>query len=209
MQYSDAILNNIATNLTRLQSPAPPSLTLDVGSVEEYLLNDALRPIQDHAWRIFGSYFIARGAAARAAYRAATTSLSVYMNALPADHHTNVFRDAIERFEQCVHHARVAMDLVQHMEAKAGGSKSPNGFVYAVNDGSPEDRLAKLDNRAKHFAEDILDGMVSHPTPIWIEDAGLVCSKAALSYVELAQLLEEIGENLTFIARGAFSIATP
>tara|TARA_R110002049_G_scaffold181846_2_gene349322 strand:- start:544 stop:831 length:288 start_codon:yes stop_codon:yes gene_type:complete len=92
------------------------------------------------------------------------------------------------------------------MEAKANGSTNPKKFVYARHDGSPEDRLAELDNRAKHFAEDILDGDVRHPTPIWLSDEGLICSQAELSFVELAQLLEDLGDNLTFIARDRFHI---
>ena len=206
MQFSDTILNSIATGMSELKSPRPPSLSADRGSLVEYVLNATFHPTRDDQWRIFGSASIPRSIAARAAYRAATLYLSEYVAALPDKQNLNKFRDAIDGFEQCVHHTRVSMDLVRHMEAKAAGSKAVKQFGYAKNDGSPEDRLAKLDNRAKHFAEDILAGDFLYPTPIWLSDNGLVCSEAELSFFELARLLEDLGDNVAFIARDMFRV---
>lgn len=203
MQYSDDILNSIATAMSELKSPSPPELSPDRGSLIEYALNIAFRPIRDDQWRVFGAVSIQRSIAARAAYRAATCALEEYVRGLPANHKINVYRDALDGFERCVHNARVAMNVVQHMEAKASQSKDPKKLIYSQNDGSPEDRLAKMDNRAKHFPEDVFAGDVLHPTPIWIRDEGLVCSTAELSFIELARLLEDLGDNIAFTAREA------
>lgn len=69
-------------------------------------------------------------------------------------------------------------------------------------------------NRFKHFDEDVADGLIQNqPAPVWITNTGLRCREKSsgnlvdLSFVEIAELLEQLRSKAKFLASDVYEQA--
>jgi hypothetical protein len=63
------------------------------------------------------------------------------------------------------------------------------GLPFTQSDGSSMDRLNMIYNRSKHFEEGATFAGPAPATPVWLTNEGLECSDAALSFIELHELI--------------------
>lgn len=75
-------------------------------------------------------------------------------------------------------------------------AKAFQGQVFVNDDGSPQQRLNRLYNQAKHAEQYIADGL--YPTDstltVWLETAGLRSVNTKLSFVETGEILSDLGQ---------------
>lgn len=104
-------------------------------------------------------------------------------------------RDAISKYLSAVLHYEVC--LAQTYQA-CMLAKNIIGLtkVFETGDGSTLDRLNKMYNLSKHMDTTIAAGQLPEDSiiPVWLTNDGLQSHVAALSFAELAKLLEDLGK---------------
>ena len=189
MQFSDEILS--------LCAPELPALTscdlLDVAELPDYVLRIALQQklgvsrYKDPNVVVCLIAFVSRLDAAIREYAAARTRLREYLSALPEHNHLRSHALAVSNFESCVLHAWPMFLCLERLVFLFG--VTPPARVK----GSEYDRLRELNNRLKHFDEDILQaakgGTVAVAAPMWLTNDALKCERSTLTYRELADAL--------------------
>ena len=151
-QFSDHILENLVApnlpHLTKCGAPDFPSLPHFWGSL---FLNRAITPeVWGSAQGILLSTFIARLESAVEDYRAGREQLMVYVSDLPQHDELNAYRRALARFESCILRGHIAFCSLKRL-----GTLINAASLYENNDGSDYDRIRLINNRIKHFDEDV------------------------------------------------------
>jgi hypothetical protein len=137
--------------------------------------------------------FMRRLRSATEEYRSGRKSLENYVSALP-QHELEHCNRALAYFEDCVLNATIAINCLNGLGSHLRAKDPSLPLVFDRKDGSDYDRLRLLNNRIKHFDEEILKAVknasTSIPvTPVWITNQGLEASNASLSFLELADIL--------------------
>ena len=128
------------------------------------------------------SIFIRRVQVATDHYRAAIDPIRQFSHELEAQKF-GLYITALNNLEICVLNAHIASCCGNSLLNLIGQRPS-----YTNNDGSDYDRLRRLNNRIKHFNEDIVAGTDIN-TPMWITNDGLSCIDCDLSFDELHEIL--------------------
>jgi hypothetical protein len=195
VQFSVHILDDLTapklSSLTICGAPEVPELPNYHGSL---VLNHALG---------FGRYkepvtvlllnFLRRLRSATEEYRRGRENLAKYIAALP-QHELGAYHRALAHFEDCVLNANVAIACLNGLGKYLHSSHPSVPPVFKPGDGSDYDRLRSLNNRIKHFDEDIVEAALKGSgnipvAPVWITNHGFEASTASLSFVELADIL--------------------
>lgn len=190
VKWGGGVLDLIAPRLSQLTTCSAPDLEEGPTNFGTYLLGSVfVSRLKSHYQALLG-VFIRRIEHAADEYRAGVTSLRQYVDLLPqTNSHTKHYRKALSHFETCVLHAYTAVLLLEAIGRAVGAPP-----MFETDDGSNYDRLNKHANRIKHFDEDVLkdDGAPysAFPvSPVWITNNGLECATAALSFVELRDII--------------------
>lgn len=188
MQWNWTILEEfVAPELRALNKFAVPELQQMPNYFNSLLVNQvfvAKLPEQD---RRLTANFIARIEHANDAYRAGSAYLSQYIDCLPENDTTKLYRRSLRNFENCILHTHVAISCA---------IKIANIYrvepLYQPGDCSDYDRIRRINNRIKHFDEDIIccGADNNSPTvPMWLTNEGLKSSDGEISYIELHNVL--------------------
>ena len=205
MRWSSNVLNEyFGVQLSSLTTADPPELpaVIHVGSL---VLNQLfVAKIYDAHQVAALSRFVGRLATAIGQYRSAREHLLLYISALPEHSQLDHHRLAVADFEGCVINAHIAITCLSRL-GELVGTPQP---VYAANDGSDYDRLRLLNNRIKHFDEDVQEasrgGAPVLIAPIWLTNEGLEGSTSKLSYAELADILLHQAEDAKGLCQSIF-----
>lgn len=188
MQFSDDILHLLAPELSKLTACTAPEVPESPDYAHALALRQELGPkrYKDPNVVVYLATFVTRLTTSTREYRAGRDHVLRYVDKLP-QHSLASHARAVSHFESCVVHTHLAIlsldGLVERLD--------PNATIAKTDD---YDRLRALNNRIKHFDEDVADAAqkkTSPPAaPMWLTNDALVCSKASLQYAELAAILE-------------------
>lgn len=138
--------------------------------------------------RILTSNFVRRLEEAAKEYILGRESLILYLAAPGTGDGISHVRRAISHFEGAVLRLHLACVCLEGFGKALAGPP-----LYVVHDGSDYDRLRKLNNRIKHFDEDVLGsvskGALAPIAPIWLTDDGFESRDAALRFDEFVEIL--------------------
>jgi hypothetical protein len=122
-------------------------------------------------------------------------------------HHTKIsaHRKAVAHFENCILQAHIAILCLNGV----GKSLKNVPLVFVTNDGSDYDRLRCLNNRIKHFDEDVEKVVKAGSVgilkaPVWITNEGLEAGGTALTFAELADILMTQSKDAESFAKDFF-----
>ncbi|CAO3424536.1 hypothetical protein [Azospirillum argentinense] len=149
--------------------------------------------------------FISRLAMAINEYNAGQIHLVNYVDNLEEQRFPE-HRKALFSFENCILHGHIAGTCLNALSKVYGEIPA----LFTKGDGSPHDRLRLLNNRIKHFDEDVEEaaddsGATIPLAPIWITDTGLEGKKAALEFTELARILTDRSADAKTLSEEIFS----
>lgn len=128
-------------------------------------------------------------------YTEGRSALSEYIASLPDHDRLDAHAVARVSFESCIIHAYLAVCRLRRFGESLG---APKNELYTLGDGSEYDRLRLINNRIKHFDEDIEVGhgeFAGPAVPVWLENAGLRSSNSFLSFEELAEILSSATDD--------------
>jgi hypothetical protein len=152
--------------------------------------------------------FIGRLSTAINEYRAGREQLLDYIGNLPDHTKMSAHRAAVAHFENCLLQAHIAITCLNGV-GKVIENVPP---IFENNDGSDYDRLRRLNNRIKHFDEDVEEvvraGAVDIlKAPVWITNVGLEADGVALTFGELAGILMTHSQDAKNFAEDFFKDA--
>jgi hypothetical protein len=189
MQFAAHVLNGfVAPKLSELDKCSAP----DVPELPDYrgslLLNQLLlTELYSESAKVLLASFIGRLGTAIKEFRKGRDHLMNYIGSLPQHDRLSDFREALSHFEACILHAHIAVVSLDRAGQFLPGVRHR---VYAVGDGSDYDRLRCLNNRVKHFDEDVAGSFGNTPVaPLWITNEGLEARTSHLTFFELAEIL--------------------
>lgn len=197
MQFSDHLLDNfISPNLSALNCCGANELP----ELENYFLlfaiNEALGKNYPEHLRVTLLNFMRRLHFAADQYRLAQESLKKYVDGLPQTQAISVYNRSLLHFESCILNLYTAVLCLENVS----NLLSITTFMFEENDGSDYDRLRKLNNRIKHFDEDIADAsrakLPINVAPIWLTNGGLESSCGAkLSFSEIVGIIGDAHQD--------------
>lgn len=136
--------------------------------------------------------FIRRMETAVGEYRLGRRELLNYVEQLPVrNNHFLAALRALSHFEQSAAALYQAAILLTRIKP---------GQLFNKGDGSSVECLNKIYNRSKHFEEGGTFAGAAPATPIWLTNEGLECSDAALTFVELHEMVVELTKCAEVIA---------
>lgn len=188
--------------LTACSAPEIPELPNYLGSLRvNQLLGIGAYP---EPMSVLVDNFISRLAMAVNVYNAGRIHLMNYVANLEEQRFPE-HRMALFSFENCILHGHIAGTCLNAL-SKVYGDIPP---LFTKGDGSPHDRLRLLNNRIKHFDEDVEEAADGNGTeiplaPIWITDTGLESKTAALEFTELAGILTDRSADAKTLAEDIF-----
>lgn len=193
MQFSAHVLDEmIAPKLSLLTSCGARDVPQMPNHHIALVLNQAITPIYPERVKILTLNFIRHIQAATAEYRNGRDSLSHYVSMLP-DHGIGRYTRALAHFEDCVLNAYIAVVCLDGVGAVLRETNPSVPRVFTPGDQSDYDRLRQLNNRIKHFDEDVAKAVEGHSrvpvAPVWITDTGLETPRHFLHFDELAEIL--------------------
>jgi hypothetical protein len=206
MQYSnDALDELIAPKLSELTQCGAPELPEFPNYRRSLFLNQLLSGVRiKEPTRILLNGFIARLAEASNEYRAARIFLERYVSALPQHNRLEDYWKSLMHFEIVILRLHLAMTCL-------GGAAKAFGVTANLikkGDSSDYDRLRRLNNRIKHFDEDVEAALISNrsvpTTPLWITNDSIECSEAKLTFCELAAIFEAQTEDARYFSENFF-----
>ena len=189
-----ALDNFIAPKLSLLNVCNAP----DVAELPNYhgslVLNQMLFSIYAEPVKVLLLNFVRRLDAAIGEYRSGRDYLMQYLSTLPDHRELDKHNRALAHFEDCIINGYIAIVCLNGLGTHFRRSDPSAPAVFIPGDGSDYDRLRKLNNRIKHFDEDVekavASGSAATPlAPVWITNDGLEASTASLSFIELADIL--------------------
>jgi hypothetical protein len=208
VSWSDEILDQyVAPDLSRLKACTARDLPQIASARGHLMIWRAFHPTTTASARTaltLASNFVRHLDAAAVEYRSCVDHLRAYVAGLPK-HRLSEHNVAVARLEGCILQLHVAMTCLKQIEV----TQSKLSPLYVSGDGSDYDRLRLLNNRIKHFDEDLKDELTkpggagpSRVAPVWITDTHVVSSTASLSFDELAELIEHhLREAEQFVQR--------
>ena len=199
--------NFIAPKLSLLNvcnAPDVPELPNYYGSL---VLNQALFTIYTDPVKVLLLNFIRRLRSAIGEYRSGREHLVQYVSKLPDQSGLGNYNKALAHFEDCIFNGHIAIVCLNGLGKHLRRSDPSVPAVYRHGDGSDYDRLRKLNNRIKHFDEDVEKAVTSGSSaiplaPIWITNDGLEASTGSLSFVELAEILSTHSSDAKAFSEG-------
>jgi hypothetical protein len=158
--------------------------------------------------KVLLSNFVGRLSTAVEEYRAGRDHLLSYVAALPQHDRLRDHRRAVSHFESCILHGYTAIVCL----AGVGRILQIDQRIFVHGDGSDYDRLRLLNNRIKHFDEDVEDaaraGTTSIPVaPVWITNDALESTAAVLRFCELAEILQVQSKDAEAFSQNFFKDA--
>lgn len=197
MPWGPHVLDNlIAPKLSALKvcgAPEVPELPNYRGSL---YLNHIFSGVgYPEGTRVLIAGFIGRLGEAISEYSLGRQALSEYVGALPQEQKLGAHRKALMHFETCVLRLHISIVCLQGIGKAVGVAQK----VYTVGDGSDYDRLRLMNNRIKHFDEDvegaIKKGQPVPLAPVWLTNEGLECATASLKFAEIAEIFHHQSED--------------
>jgi hypothetical protein len=206
MRLSNTVLDSFfADGASALTSPEMPDIPIVPDQRFTFALNYSLGATKFKTAALISAVTasMSHNATAVGEFRAAKEALSKYINILPEHEGLGYLGRAISHLETCVLHAYVTMGHIQTLQSAFCGSK-----IFTNSDRSEYDRLKDINNRIKHFDEDVQKAVSSsNPTPpsaIWLSNDSIICSRAQMTYAELAGILKDHTEYTNFMASKFF-----
>jgi hypothetical protein len=192
MPFSDYGLDHLVSQeLSKLSQCGAPEVTSRFSKsqhwVTDFVLSSFLRfqvPPEDKRFRFF---FLRRAEAAFIEYDYAREALSEYVATLP-QRKTSLYFRALHHFEMTVAMLWQAYDLVKNVTGKK---------VYEKGDHSRYERLNLIYNASRYFDRDLPPNYLHH---IRVSNDGIHSASHSLSFEELGECLEEIGEFADIIS---------
>ncbi len=193
MQFSAEILDLVSPSLSNLTACSAPEVAelSDYGSA--FLLRQVVGEKRYKNPNVFValSTFLVRLNTATRLYRDGRDHLMKYVAHLPK-HQLAAHTQARSLFESCVVHTYIAHRSVLR------AAKLIDGKIY-YEETDEYRRLREVNNRIKHFDDDIDDAAVKNrlavAAPVWLATDRLICETAELKYVELAEILAAQAED--------------
>jgi hypothetical protein len=207
MQYSDHVLNTLIapklSGLTRCDAPEVPALPNYLWSLR---MNQLLGSTKyKEAVKVLVANFIGRLGTAIGEYRLGRAQLLRYVENLPQHSQLASHQRAVSHFETCILHANIAIVCLNGL----GKVLRVGRGVYVRGDGSDYDRLRCLNNRIKHFDEDVENATQENASsfpiaPLWITNEALEAASSRLLFSELADILVTQSTDAKFFAEDFF-----
>jgi hypothetical protein len=209
----------VAPKISELIGPNVPDISSEKKTpINDFVSNHRLFFSQSNITRQCCFNLMQNAEAAFDEYCAARTALLEY---LPVKSTTvAAYFAALRHFEHCLAHLYQAVESMNAIRKACG--EEPE---FQKNDGSPLQRINKLNNHVKHIAEIYrrvsigdtktfelfatqTDGSTKIPhdakdstnVPIWMTNVGLECREATLTYAELADEVLSTLNNAVTIA---------
>jgi hypothetical protein len=197
MQWSAFVLDTLlAPKLSELTRCGAPELPDFPNYRFSLILNQLFSGIQYRDYtRILLNGFIGRLAEATKEYQAARICLDRYVSRLPEHDRLGEYWKSLMHFEVVVLRLHLAITCLGGA-VQSVGIDSP---IFKRGDTSDYDRLRLINNRIKHFDEDIQEALSKKRavpiTPLWITNDGIESSEAKLTFLELVEILKTQTED--------------
>ena len=161
--------------------------------VSNFYLNSFLgSPLPPEATR-FGFAFLRRAEAAFIEYEQARAALSNFVAASPRK--PSLYFRALHHFEMTIAMLYQSYNFTRQLTGKD---------FFRGGDGSPYESLHHIYNSSRYFNVDL---PYDHLHAVWITNAGITTSDYSLSFEQLTEFLEEVGQMANKIAGGSLSSA--
>ena len=179
----------VAPHLSELTSLDVPSLHNCTGEyghwVNNFILNTIFRVRIEDRKRQLVLYFLRKVEGAFQEYHEGRDFLAAYLQKR---------NEAISEYFHALRHFEVAASLAYHAYDTVRTLVQTDLFTQA--DGSPLQRLNRLQNISKHANKELWRGDIPDnlSVPIWVTNSGIECHDTALSFTEFAELLQELAK---------------
>lgn len=196
----------VCPDLSKLTSCTAPEITEEAPFFADFLLNDLFSGTSYVAEKkVFVSSFVKKMEESIKEYRNAREHLAKYPACIGTGEGIMHIRRALMHFEGSIIRLHLACTYLAGM-GKLGGH-----ILFTHGDNSDYDRLRLLNNRIKHFDEDVAKSIkkgAAPPTaPIWLTDTGFECPTAALSFQEFVAILKAQSSDATSLTRTIYDEA--
>jgi hypothetical protein len=98
-------------------------------------------------------------------------------------------KERVSVYFRALYHFEIVVSLLY--QAYDMTIKITNQKVFTKNDGSPIERLNRIYNVSKHLEPSTIPA--GHIHAVWITNSGLAVSLATLTWLELAELVKDVG----------------
>lgn len=192
IRFSSEVLNGlVAPDLSALLAPILPDVPDVTNQSIVFTMNYVLGSLKFKGTAVAHAITSAmqHNATAVHAYRSGRNSVQEYIADLP--NHDKLFAivRALAEFENCILHSHITALCLNEFQRVMTGQ----GFLRPSDKVSEYARLRDLNNRIKHFDEDIAksirDGLKAPARAIWLTDEAIACTRSSLLYAELADVL--------------------
>lgn len=194
----------IAPHLSELTSVDVPLLHGCTGQyghwVGNFILNTMLRVRIEDRKRQLILYFLRKVEGAFQEYHEGRDFLAVYLQKR---------NEAISDYFHALRHFEVAASLAYHAYDTLRTVVQKNLFTQA--DGSPLQRLNRLQNISKHANKELWRGDIPDnlSVQIWVTNSGIECHDTALSFTEFAELLQELAKLAEVLSNPPVNLQEP
>jgi len=177
----------IAPHLSELTSLCVPNLEGCTGEygpwVNNFILNTKFRVRLKDRNRQLILYFLRKVEGAFQEYHEGRDFLASYLQKR---------NEAVSAYFHALRHFEVAASLAYHAYDTVRTLVQEKLFTH--DDGSPLQRLNRLQNISKHANKELGFGSIPDnlSIPIWLTNTGIECHDTALSFAEFAELLQEL-----------------
>jgi hypothetical protein len=192
MKFGETILNKVSPELSALTQCGAPEIA---GETDDLIILHVRDVVGGQSYKepyqVLIAMLIARVSNARSEYRRGRANLLRYVDTLPEGHDLTAYIRALGHFENCILQTHVAITCLIAM----GKIHPKDEFEIFSEKDSDYARLRGLNNRIKHFEEDVREaakrGLPIDRSPLWITNEGLIANDGGkLSFVELAGILD-------------------
>lgn len=193
MQFSNYLLDNfISPKLSALNACGAGDLPEFENYFPLFAINQALQKNYPEHLRVTLLNFMRRLSFSTSQYRLGRESLKRYVDKLPHAQAISIYSQSLLQFESCILNLYISVLCLENVS----NLLSMKTFMFKENDGSDYDRLRKLNNRIKHFDEDINEAAKAKlpisVAPIWLTNGGLESSCGTqLEFSEIVGIIDD------------------
>jgi hypothetical protein len=153
--------------------------------VSNFILNSIFRVSVEPRPKQYILFFLRRAETAFREYENARISFQDYVDG--RRQRVSVYFKSLFHFETCIAQMWQAIDQTMSFGKRATGETTK---IYTKGDGSSYERLNNLYNISRYAGDNIPE---SGTLPVWLTNVGLEAKDISTSFVELAEILGEIG----------------
>jgi hypothetical protein len=188
MDWNGELLNGlVAPGIASFTSAAIPDMAGRYPEAEFWVLNHFLNGTLRASWgegtRQLVVAYLRRAGHAHKAYNEARQRTLSYLHELnPNNPPIGRYYDAVAKWETFAIDMTIAMDLYKKINGGVGS--------FEKNDGSKENRLYEMGNKAKHLPSDVLTA--GNTVPIWLDKMGLKSVNLTVTFDEAGTVLGDV-----------------